>query len=78
VLFVRLTAPPGVLEKHHTNPSPQQLDKLLDGPRSRERLGSFDRSVFYEDDLTVDTRPYTADAVALTIKVHIARSDTDL
>ncbi len=66
------------LEERLGNPPRQQLDKLLDVARLREQLGSFDGSVLYEDDLTVDTSQHSADAVALTIKVHIARSDAAL
>ena len=66
------------LEERLGNPSRQQLDKLLDVARLREQLGSFDGSVLYENDLTVDTSQHSADAVALTIKVHIARSDAAL
>lgn len=74
--FVRLTAPPAVLEQRLANPSRQQLDKLLDVSRLRELLGTLDAAALYEDDLTIDTSRHSADEAALVIDAHVRRGAT--
>jgi hypothetical protein len=68
--FVRLTAPPAILEERLAYPSRQQLGKLLDVARLRELLSSLNDSVLYEDDLIIDTSRYSADEAALLVKAY--------
>jgi hypothetical protein len=65
--FVRLTAPPVVLEERLANQSRQQLDKLTDASRLRELLSALDDSALYADDLIIDTSRHSADQAAITI-----------
>ncbi len=65
--FVRLTAPPVVLEDRLANQSRQQLDKLTDLSRLRELLSTLDDSALYVDDLSIDTSRHSADQAAITI-----------
>ena len=74
--FVRLTAPPAVLEERLANASRRQLEKLLDVARLRELLESLDDSVVYMDDLTIDTSRHSPDEAALAIMAHIERRDS--